>query len=56
MQPIYQTLLQRIVDEAMRQEDVLGILFIGSVARGKALFNTHPPPEHFDVRGKPQPT
>jgi len=37
MQPIYQTLLQHIVDEAMHQKDILGILLIGSVARGDAL-------------------
>ena len=37
MQLIYQTLLQQIVDEAMCQKDILGILLIGSVARGDAL-------------------
>lgn len=37
MQPIYETLLQQIADEEMHQEHVLGILLIGSVARGDAL-------------------
>jgi len=37
MQEMYQMLLQQIVAEAMHQEDVLGILLIGSVARGEAL-------------------
>ena len=37
MQPIYQTLIQQIVDEAMYQKDILAVLLIGSVARGDAL-------------------
>jgi hypothetical protein len=37
MQPIYHVLLQQTVDEAMPQKDVLGILLVGSVARGDAL-------------------
>ena len=37
MQDIYQNLLHQIVDEAMHQKDILGILLMGSVARGDAL-------------------
>jgi predicted nucleotidyltransferase len=34
---LYDALLQEIVDEAHRQDDILGILLTGSVARGDAL-------------------
>jgi len=37
MQAIYQTLIQQIVDESVHDENILGILLIGSVARGDAL-------------------
>lgn len=37
MQAIYRTLIQQIVDEPVHDENILGILLIGSVARGDAL-------------------
>ena len=37
MLPIYEVLLQQIVDEEIHQKDILGVLLIGSVARGDAL-------------------
>ncbi len=40
MQAIYQTLIQQIIDESMQQDDIRGILLVGSVARGDALPGT----------------
>ncbi len=52
---LYQALLQELVEEASQQEDLLGMLLTGSVARGDAL-----PGSDLDVRyllspGKSQP-
>ncbi|MBO0793483.1 MAG: nucleotidyltransferase domain-containing protein [Ktedonobacteraceae bacterium] len=37
---MYEALLQEIVDEARKQQDIIGILLTGSVARGDALPGT----------------
>lgn len=42
---LYQILLQELVEEAYQQEDIVGILLTGSVARGDAL-----PGADLDVR------
>src|SRR5689334_6529821 len=42
---LYQTLLQVIIAEASRQEEIIGILLTGSVARGDAL-----PESDLDLR------
>jgi Nucleotidyltransferase domain len=42
---LYQVLLQELVEEASQQEDIIGMLLTGSVARGDAL-----PGSDLDVR------